>query len=335
MQVLILNQHEIRQLLPMNECIDVMAQALTALAQGKALQPLRPMMPVPNGRGLLAMMPAYLGEPAAIGLKVITVFPGNEGTPFDSHQGAVLLFESEHGSLRAILDATEITAIRTAAVSGVATRLLARENAGDLALIGSGVQAGTHLEAMQAVRRIRRVRVWSPSVAHVHAFTERESGRRPFPVVAAGSAQEAVDGADIVCTVTSSTQSVLRREWIAPGAHINAVGASRPDAREIDTDTIAQSRLFVDRRESALNEAGDFLIPRQEGAIDDSHIAGELGDLLLGSVTGRISPEEVTLFKSLGLSVEDAAAAQYVYDEAVASGVGALIELGGSRSASG
>jgi alanine dehydrogenase len=331
MQVLIINQHEIRRLLPMDECIEVMAEALKTLAHGDAVLPLRPTMPVPDGLGRLVMMPSYLGRPATIGLKVLTIFPGNEGTPFDAHQGAVLLFEPEHGSLQAILDATEITAIRTAAVSGVATRLLARDDAGDLALIGSGVQARTHLDAMQAARQLRRVRVWSRNPDHARAFAEREAPNRPYVVVAAPDAEAAVEGADIICTVTSASEPVVRGEWIEPGAHINAIGSSRATMRELDTAAVVKSHLFVDRRESALSEAGDLLIPKQEGAIGDDHIKGELGDLLLGRVTGRRSPEEYTLFKSLGLAIEDAAAAHHVYRRAVERGLGTWVELAGNQ----
>jgi len=276
-------------------------------------------------------MPAYLGSPPAIGLKCITVFPGNHGTDLDSHQGAVLLFETKRGSLLAVMDASSITAIRTAAVSGVATRLLARADAGDLALLGTGVQALTHLEAMAHARRLRRVRAWSRSPDHVRAFAQRAARSLGLAVQAAASAREAVEGADLVCTVTSSREPVLKGEWLAPGAHVNAVGASLASARELDTPAVARARFFVDRRESALHEAGDFLIPRAEGAVDDGHIRGELGDLLLGRVPGRQAESEVTVFKSLGLAVEDVAAARLIYDNALAAGAGTRVELGGAR----
>lgn len=331
MNVLIINQDEVAELLSVAECIDVMAYALAALARGEALLPLRPIMWLPDGRGALAMMPSFLAPGDAIGLKVISIFPGNLGTEFDSHPGAVLLIEATHGQLLAILDASEITAIRTAAVSGLTTRLLAREDADDLALLGSGVQARTHLAAMLAVRPIRRVRVWSRTPANARAFAERESARHGIEVEATATAREAVAGATLICTVTASAEPVLYGEWVAPGAHINAAGSSTPAARELDTAAVAKARLFVDRRESTVNEAGDFLIPRGEGAIDDSHIAGEIGDLLLGRVEGRRSADEITLFKSLGLAIEDLAAARYVYSKAVASGVGVSVDLGGSR----
>ena len=335
MRVLILDQSDVAALLPMSECIDVMAGALAALARGDAILPLRNVLRLPDGKSAFAVMPAYLGPAKAVGAKVITVFPDNHGTEFDSHQGAVLLFEAERGRLAAVMDASSITAIRTAAVSGLATRLLARDDAMDLAILGSGVQARTHLEAICAVRAVSRARVWSRNADAVRAFAEREARRLGVAVEPARSAREAVDGADIVCTATSSREPVLAGEWLAEGAHVNAVGASLPFARELDTAAVARGRLYVDRRESALNEAGDFLIPKREGAIGDDHIVGEVGELLLGRVTGRRSRREITIFKSLGLAVEDVAAAAFLYERARAEGRGSSVELGGERAAVG
>lgn len=331
MRILIVNQAEVRLLLPMAECMDVMSDALSALARGEALLPLRPIMWLPDRSGALALMPSALASMNAMGVKVITVFPGNHGTPFDSHQGAVLLFDSAHGRLLAVMDATEITAIRTAAVSGVATRVLARPDARSLALLGSGVQARTHLAAMLEARPVRSVRVWSRDAGHARRFAEHAARQYGIAVEPAASAEAAVAGAAIICTTTSSREPVLRGEWIAPGAHINAVGASIPAARELDTAAVVRSRLYVDRRESTLNEAGDFLIPRAEGAITDTHIVAELGEVLVGSAPGRGSGGEVTLFKSLGLAIEDLAAADHIYKQAVARAMGTSVELGGER----
>jgi ornithine cyclodeaminase/alanine dehydrogenase-like protein (mu-crystallin family) len=333
MQVLIVNQAEVARLLPMAACMEAMAEALRSVSRGESVLPLRQVIMLPDKVGAFAAMPAYLGSPTAVGLKAITVFPGNHGTELDAHQGAVLLFETGRGSLLAVMDASSITGIRTAAVSGVATRLLARADAGDLALLGTGLQALKHLEAMSHARRLRRVRAWSRNPDHVRAFAQRAGRSLGLRVEAAGSAQEAVQGADLVCTVTSSREPVLKGEWLAPGAHVNAVGASLPSARELDTAAVVRARLFVDRRESALNEAGDFLIPRREGVIDDHHIRGELGELLLGSCRGRQSDSEVTAFKSLGLAVEDVAAARLIYDNALQEGAGTRVELGGARDA--
>lgn len=312
----------------MDVCVELMTEVLETLGRGEAINPLRWGMRVPD-LGLLGMMPGYLESPSALGLKVVAVFPGNHGTEFDSHQGLVVLFETEHGLPVAIMDASEITAIRTAAASGVATRLLAREDAHDLAILGSGVQARTHLEAMLVVRDVGRARVYSRNEERRTAFATRESERHGIPVEAVESAREAVEGADLICTTTSAREPVVMGDWITPGAHINAVGSSIRSTRELDTAAVVMSRLFVDRRESTVNEAGDFLFPKNEGAIDEGHIVGEIGEILLGEVNGRGSPDEITLFKSLGLAVEDLASAHYVLERARAEGVGTTVELGG------
>lgn len=331
MKTLIVDQAQVTQLLPMHECIAVMERAFTALARGQATLPLRPIMWLPDKSGLMALMPSHLGDINAMGLKAISVFPGNEGTEFDSHQGVVLLFETKHGRLLAILDATSVTAIRTAAASGLATKLLAREDAGDLAILGSGTQARTHLEAMLAVRKIRRVRVFSKHPENVARFAERESSNHGIKIEAMPTARAAVESADLICVTTTSRDPVLLGEWIAPGTHINAVGSALPTARELDTGAVLKSRLYTDRRESLLNEAGDFIIPKNQGALTDAHIVGELGDLVIGTIAGRRSREETTLFKSLGLAIEDLASAQHIYSKAAEKNVGTWEEFGGER----
>ena len=318
----------------MSECIDAMTDALRALALGGALLPLRQVVRLPNGRDAFALMPAALNEPSALGAKVITVFPGNDATPYDSHQGAVLLFDTEYGRLIGILDASTITALRTAAVTAVATRLLARPDARTLALLGAGVQAETHLESISLVRPIDEVRVWSRSGDRAHRFAEKltTAGTR---IVVCPTAREAVDGADVVCTLTSSREPVLFGDWLAPGAHVNAVGASLATSRELGSAAVVKARLYVDRRESTLNEGGDFFVPKREGLIGDDHIIGEIGELLVDPprIEGRRSAREITLFKSLGLAIEDLAAARRIYDRAVATGAGSWLELGGLRDA--
>lgn len=331
MPVRIVAQHEVEALLPMAECVDVLADALRALARDDAVLPLRSLMWMPDRTGLLGLMPAYLGSPRCLGLKVITVMPGNHGTGLDTHQGAVLLFDAEHGSLLAIVDASSVTAIRTAAASGLATRLLAREDAGDLAILGSGVQAASHLQAMRTVRSLRRVRVWSRNQENATRFSQREGQKTGLLLEVCASAREAVEGADLICTTTAAREPVLLGKWIAPGTHVNAVGACLPSARELDTEAVVRARLFVDRRESALHEAGDFLLARAEGAIGDDHLLGELGDVLLGRLPGRTAPEDVTLFESLGIGVWDLAAAHAIYRKAEATGTGLPVELGGRR----
>ncbi|MCB8943603.1 MAG: ornithine cyclodeaminase family protein [Ardenticatenaceae bacterium] len=332
MKVLIINQSEVAELLPMNECIETMAKALATLARGEAIVPLRPVMWLPERVGALGMMPGYIGgEMQAMGVKVVSVFPGNHGTEYDSHQGTVLLFETKNGRLLSLMDASQITATRTAAVSGVATRLLARDDAHDLAILGSGVQAKSHLAAMLAVRGIQRVRVWSRNGEHARHFAQTQSQKHGLTIEVSDSVAEAVRGADIVCTTTAAPEPILQAEWLSSGVHINAVGSSVAFARELETAVVVQSRLYVDRRESTVNEAGDFLFPKKEGAVDDSHIVGEIGEILLGKVAGRQNDEEMTLFKSLGLAVEDVASAYHIYKKAVVMGKGTWVELGGER----
>lgn len=329
--ILVVNRDEVAELLPMQRCIELMADALRALADGDADVPLRNLLWLPERRGLLGMMPAWYAPAGVMGLKVVSVMPGNHGTAYDAHQGAVLLFETEHGRPLAMVDASEITAIRTAAVSGLATKLLAREDAGDLAILGSGTQAWTHLDAMRCVRSLRRVRVWSRRAQSARAFAER-AARHGVQVEAAADARAAVEGADLICTTTSSREPVLFGDWLEAGSHINAVGSSVRSARELDAAVLARTRLFVDRRESTLSEAGDFLLAQAEGVVAPEHILGELGEILTGRVAGRGSPAEITLFESLGLGVEDVVAAHWVYERACEQGRGVTVPLGGKRT---
>lgn len=332
MQVTVIGHREVSELLPMVECIKVMAEMFRALSRGEAVLPQRQVMWQPDRTGALGLMPSWLGSPAALGAKVVSVFPGNTETRHESHQGAVLLFDTGNGILLAIVDAGAITAIRTAAVSALATHLLAREDAGNLAILGSGTQADMHLAAMQSVRPIRRVRVWSRNADHARRFATTATEHYSTEVTPVDNASEAVDGADLICTVTGATEPVLQGEWLAPGAHVNAVGASVPPFRELDTAAVARSRLFVDSTVSVLAEADDIRIPMQEKAITENHIRGELSDLVLERVTGRNDTDDITLFKSVGLAVEDLAAARHVYTRAMETGVGTPVEFGSERT---
>ncbi len=312
----VLDEASVRRLLTMPVCIDLMADVLAGLARDELHNPLRFVVRPQDEPSLMGLMPAHRrGEAALWSLKALTIVPGNSARGLDSHQGFVALFDGTTGEPRAIINAGGITAIRTAAVSGLATRLLAREDSKTLAILGTGTQARSHLEAMHAVRRFDRVLVWSAS------------GRSLDGAESVATAEEAVRDADVVCTVTSSAVPVLEHGWLKPGAHINAVGSSIPSTRELDTATMAAGALFVDRRESTVNEAGDYLFPLREGAIDESHIRAEIGDVLIGAAEGRRSPEELTVFKSLGLAVEDLAAAEHVLARAEAENAGAVVSL--------
>jgi len=327
-RILVLTSSEIKLLLPMAECIELMSDALKDLSKGELIQPLRSIVRPPDADGVMAMMPAYRqGQRKAFGLKAICFFHGNPAFGKDAHQGCVLLSSGETGEPLAIMNASAITEIRTAAVTAVATRLLSRPDANDLAIVGSGLQARAHLVSISLVRSINRARVVSLNPDHSKQLAEEMSHQFPFPIEAMTQVDEALKDADLIVTATSARQPVLRREWIAAGAHVNGIGTYSVAAREIDGATMAASRIFVDRRESAINESGDYVLAEQEGLIGPGSIVGEIGEVLLGEKPGRTSPDEITLFKSLGLAVEDMACAEYLYEKAKSRNVGTWINF--------
>jgi ornithine cyclodeaminase len=308
----------------MGNCIDLMSDALSALARGEVTNPLRSVVR-PEGAGhFFGLMPAYRGGgDAAYALKAVCIFPDNPKRGLDAHQGAVLLHSAEDGQVLAVMNASAITAIRTAAVSGLATKLLARGDATELAIVGTGVQARAHLDAMAAVRTFERARIAGRTASKARDFVSELSSKYGFRMEAVDSVEKAVRGADVIVTATSSAEPVLRRAWLEPGAHINAVGSCSPKKRELDTETVLASTFFVDRRESTLNEAGDYIVPASEGAVGPDHIRGEIGEILIGKASGRTSPDEITIFESQGLAIEDLATAQFLYRKALETGTGA------------
>ncbi|SDX34551.1 ornithine cyclodeaminase family protein [Paenibacillus sp. CF384] len=326
--MLVITQREVKELLTMQGCIGIMEEVLADLTTGEAVQSLRSVVPV-HGGNLMGLMPAYLKREEKVGAKIITVFPDNHAKRLPSHQGFVSLFNAVTGELEAIVDGRQITAIRTAAVSAAATKLLAREDAAVLAVIGTGEQARSHIEAMLLVRPIKRIAIWGPNPAHAAQLkleTEQRFGAQVI-VETMPTAEQAVAEADIICTVTASATPVIQGEWVKEGAHVNAVGACRAKDRELDSELVRRSELYVDRRESAVNEAGDYLIPLAEGVITEAHIRGELGELLIGSEQGRSSAQAITLFKALGLASEDLAAAGFILKEAIRLHKGTPIDL--------
>ena len=323
MKLLVLSEHDVERMLTFPECIAVMEDALSALARGEVHQPLRSIVRPADSPGFLGLMPAYRGGARpAWGLKEICLFPGNPARGLDTHLGAVILHSGETGEPLAIMNASAITAIRTAAVSALATKLLAREDASTLAIIGAGVQGHSHMKAIPVVREIREIRICSRTRAHADALARQASNAR-----AVDSVHEAVRGADIIVTATSSKEPVVRREWIGAGIHINAVGSSVASSRELDSTTMAAASLFVDRRESTINESGDYLMAVRDGAITEDAIRAEIGDILIGRARGRIAEDEITLFKSLGIAIEDLASAQFLYDKARATGAGSWVDF--------
>ena len=288
----VLDEDEVRRRLRMDDLIPAMAGVLADFSGGRTVQPVRQMLPVSEHGGFFAAMPAYTGT--ALGAKLVAFYPGNRGV---THHAMILLFRPETGEPLVTMDGRLVTEMRTAAVSAVATRHLAREGASVLAILGAGVQARSHLEALRLVRPCREVRVWSPRSAGAFA--------REFGVTAAGSAQDAVRGADVVVVATSSRVPVLQGAWLSPGTHVNAVGACRPDWRELDDELLGRAQLFVDSRAAATVESGDMIAA--------GRVAAEIGEVVAGNHPGRRTAEEITLFKSVGLAVEDVVAADLVY----------------------
>lgn len=325
--MLILNERDVEDLLPMNECIDVLHRAFGTLDESGFVQPVRLIAWNPARSGAVGAMPAWMAQPHAMGAKLISVFPQNRQRGLDSHQGFVALYDPDDGRPLALLHAGAITAIRTAAVSGVATRLLANGAAGTLAIIGSGVQAATHLQAMLAVRNVTSVRVWSRTAEHAQKFAAYQQRAHGVMVEAAASAREAVANADLICTVSASREPLVHGAWLREGAHVNAAGASVPGFRELDGDAVARARVYVDSRESAMAEADELRLPIADGLIRKDHIVGTLPELAAGTCAGRTSVSDLTLFKSCGMAVEDLIAAQYLYEKAHAEKRGTVVEF--------
>ncbi|HEV8277083.1 MAG TPA: ornithine cyclodeaminase family protein [Streptosporangiaceae bacterium] len=331
MRVLTLSHRDVLAALSPEDCAEAVAAVLAEHARGGTYLPLRSVMVPPGAAGFLGLMPGWRGGDqngaAAFALKAVCIMPGNPARGLDAHQGLVTLFDGETGMPTAILDASAVTAVRTAAVTAVATGLLARGDARVLAILGAGTQARAHLRALAAVRDFAQVRVYAPTRAHAQALVEQARGARGELGVAV-SAEEAVRDADVVVTVTSAREPVLRHGWLTPGAHVNAVGASIPQARELDTATVAASALFCDSRESLRNEASEFRLAIAEGLIaGEGHVRAELGEVLAGTAPGRRDAGELTLFRSLGLAIEDLAAAEHAVATARKRGIGTEVEL--------
>lgn len=320
--MLILSESDVRQLLPMKELIPAMMGALARFSSGSVQQPLRTVLEVGASKAFFGVMPAFIPDTGALGTKLVTVFGSNLSVGLPSHLATIVLLDSTTGEMRGLLDGRYITEARTAAVSAVSAKILARPEASTLAIIGTGVQARSHLEALRLVKKLSEVRVWSPTAAHRVRFAREAEKKLSMLVRTAESAEEALDGADLIALVSSSREPVARSAWVQDGAHVCAVGACRPDQREMDSELVARGRLFVDSRTAALAEAGDIVLPIREGRFTADHIAGELGEVVTGQVTGRTSASEVTIFKSLGMAVEDVTAAHLAFEKALARGLG-------------
>ena len=322
MSVLVLSEKDVREVLDMESCIAAMEDVLARLARGELTNPLRSLM-APPGPAAMGLMPAHAGgaEPV-FALKEIVVAPGNPDRGLDAHQGSVILHDGTTGRLTAVLNASPITEIRTAAVSGVATKLLARPGSRAVAVIGSGVQGRSHIDAMQTVLDDPIIRIWSRNPSHAEALALETHS------LVASSIEDELAGADIVCTATSAREPIVERGWLAPGTHSNAAGAfPNGKSRELSSETVGAARFFVDRRESTLNESGDFLVAAAELGFGPEHIVADLGELLNGAAEGRRTADDLTVFKSMGIAAEDLAAAQLCVTRALERGLGVEVEF--------
>jgi ornithine cyclodeaminase len=322
----LLTEADVARLVTPDDLLDAMADALRRFSSGGVVQPVRTVLSF-GPHEFFGLMPAYVPEPPMVGAKLVTVFPGNAAADLPSHLATILLFSPETGALVALMDGRYITAARTAAVSAISADLLARDDAAVMAILGSGVQARSHLAALERVFELDEVRVWSPTPDHQASFMDDIGATSDLKLVGTDSAEQAVRGADLIVLVTSSPEPVVQNEWVKAGAHVISVGACRPDQREMDPALTRRGRLFVDSRAAALVESGDIVIGIREGQFAASHIVGELGELLAGKMEGRRSPRDVTIFKSLGLAVEDVAAANLAYRRAIEQDVGTELEL--------
>jgi ornithine cyclodeaminase/alanine dehydrogenase len=324
---LILSLDDVKSVLTMKDTIEVVEEAFRQLSLGNVVQPTRPTIRVPAHRALINAMPAYIGGVEALGVKWVGGYLGNPALGLPVIQALIILNDGTNMTTLSVMNGTYITAVRTGAASGVATRLLARDDAATAGIIGAGVQAKTQLEAVAAVRPIREARVYDVMPEAADRYAAEMSRQLGIPVLRAETAEGAVRDMDVICAASTSKTPVVLGAWLKPGAHINGVGSHSVDARELDTEAIVRSKVVVDTTDAALAEAGDLLDPIKEGAITADHIHAELGDIITGKKPGRVSDQEITLFKSQGIAIQDVATAQLVYRMAKERGIGVEVNL--------
>lgn len=315
----LLNAELVRELLPMDQCITLMRKAMTLESQGLTIQPIRTGVRHPHRNGLLGLMPGYIEQPELLGIKVIAIFPERVDPSLSSHAGFVILFDGTNGAPAAIMEGGTITAIRTAAATAVATDLLARKDADTLGIMGCGEQAHAHVEALSLVRDFKRIMVWGRDASKAEAFCEGDARLTPASL-------EETAAADVICTITGASEPFFTADLLRPGQHLSVVGSSIPTTSEIDVETVARSSFFVDFEDSARALAGDFRRALDAGAISADHIKGSIGDILTGKIPGRISDDEITLFKSLGMVSEDLVSADHILEQAKLRNLGQVVE---------
>ncbi|MDR3511669.1 MAG: ornithine cyclodeaminase family protein [Caulobacteraceae bacterium] len=327
MKLRILSAADVRRLLPMDRCIAAARDAMTLTSAGEATQPIRSKMDVPGGRGILGMMPGAIAEPARLGIKVLSVFPGNFGTGVGTHQGAILLFDPQNGALLAVVDGREVTAIRTGAASAVATDVLANPDARTLGVFGYGEQAETHIEAVRRVRPIERVLVWGRHPARAEAFAREQAAHTGLRIETRSDPAALPAECEVICTTTAAPEPYFRGGWLRAGLHLNVVGSSVPTTAEVDVETITGARVYADFKDSALALGGDIRRAIAAGHTAEQFLVGEVGEVILGRVEGRRSAQDITLFKSLGMVSEDLTAAFAAYEAAEAEDAGAVVDF--------
>jgi len=325
--MLVLSENDVRSLLDVEELIPVLEQAHIQFSTGKAVMPVRQVVPLPQIKGRITSMPAYLSESNALGMKVVTYFPENPKQGLPMILASVFLYSTESGRLLAVIDGTYITSIRTACVSAFATRALANPETPALGVLGAGVQARAHIRALCRVRKIREIKVYDVLEKSVESLKEELEPEVGIKIEPAKTAEEAVRNADLLVTVTTAKEPIVSADWLRPGVHINAVGSHRPDLREIDAATFERARIVVDSREAIMAECGDILLAIKEGVITENHIYAEIGEILAGKKPGRTAANEITVYKAVGIAIQDVATAQLAYEKALKRKVGTMVEV--------
>jgi alanine dehydrogenase len=325
--MLVLSESEVRGLIDIEELIRALGDAHIQYSSGKTVMPVRLVVPLPQIRGRITSMPGYLNQDQALGMKVVTYFEDNPKLNLAPILAAVMLFSAKTGKLSAVMDGAYITAIRTACASALATEALANAGAVALGILGAGVQARAHIQALTRVRRLRQIKIFSPSGASAEALKRDCEADLPVPIEVVRSAEAVVRDSDLLVTATTAKEPIVRSEWLKPGVHINAVGSHRPDSREIDGATLARAKVVVDSRDAIMAECGDILLALKEKSVGSDIIHGEIGEILAGTKPGRSNSHEITLYKSVGIAIQDVAAANLVYHKALERNVGVAVDL--------
>jgi len=325
--MLVLSEQQVRSIVDIEDFIAALEQAHIQFSSGTVVMPVRLVVPLPEIKGRITSMPAFLSEGNALGIKIISYFQDNPKQGLPPILATISLYSTDTGKLLVLMDGVHITAIRTACASALATKVLANPETPVLGIIGGGVQARTHIRALSTVRSIDRVLIWSPSGTSAQKIKDELEGEMGFEISPQDSVEAVVREADLLATVSAASEPILKAEWLKPGVHINAVGSHRPDLREIGSDTVRRATVVVDSRDAINNECGDILLAIKEGAISEAHIQGEIGEVLAGSKTGRTRTDEITMYKSVGIALQDVATAKLVYQRALEQNIGTEVEM--------